>query len=83
MRLTYARQAQRDLRSLPRADRLRIIDRLDAYAADPEGAQHDVIPLAGTPNGYRLRFGNWRALFMVSDDEMRVFRIAHRREAYR
>ena len=83
MRLIYARQALRDLRALPATDRLRIVERLDAYAAEPEAPQHNVTPLVGTAGGFRLRSGDWRALFTISGDEMTVFRIGHRREVYR
>ena len=40
-------------------------------------------PLAGEPEGFRLRAGDWRALFTLSGAEMTVYRIRHRREAYR
>ena len=40
-------------------------------------------PLKGTPGDFRLRSGDWRALFTVSRDEMTVYRIGHRREVYR
>jgi mRNA interferase RelE/StbE len=81
--LTYTRTALRGLRDLPTDDRQRMVDRLEAYAADPDAPDHDVVPLTGTPNGFRLRAGNWRALFTVNGREMAVYRIAHRREAYR
>lgn len=81
--LEYTRTALRGLRTLPGDDRQRMVDRLEAYAANPDAPEHDVIPLEGTPNGFRLRTGNWRALFTVTGHEMTVYRIAHRREAYR
>ena len=81
--LTYSRRALKDLRTLPGVDRLRILDRLEAYAAEPEAPGHDVLPLAGQPGDYRLRFGDWRALFTLTEAEMTVYRIRHRREAYR
>jgi mRNA-degrading endonuclease RelE of RelBE toxin-antitoxin system len=81
--LTFTRRALRDLRGLPPGDRQRVMDRLDAYAAASDASGHDVIPLAGTPDGFRLRTGVWRALFTVDGTDMVVRRIAHRREAYR
>lgn len=81
--LTYTVRARKDLRGLPATDRQRIMDRLKAYAGAPEAAGQDVVPLAGTPGGYRLRSGDWRALFTISGDDMTVYRIGHRREIYR
>ncbi|MGH7110750.1 MAG: type II toxin-antitoxin system RelE family toxin [Stellaceae bacterium] len=81
--LTFTVRARKDLRGLPIADRQRIADRLKAYAATPDAAGHDAVPLAGTPGGFRLRSGDWRALFMLSGEEMTVYRVGHRREIYR
>ena len=81
--LSYTRTALKDLRGVPAADRVRVMERLDAYAADPAAPGQDVVPLAGVPGGFRLRVGTWRALFTVLGDGMEVYRIRHRREAYR
>jgi mRNA interferase RelE/StbE len=81
--LVFTTRARRDLRSLPAVDRQRMTDRLKAYAAAPDAAGHDVVRLAGKPEGFRLRSGDWRALFTVSGDEMKVYRVGHRREIYR
>ncbi|MBM3838372.1 MAG: hypothetical protein FJ398_10475 [Verrucomicrobia bacterium] len=32
---------------------------------------------------YRMRAGNWRVLFEVAGDRVVVYRIRHRRDAYR
>jgi mRNA interferase RelE/StbE len=41
--------------------------------------------LFGSDNAWRLRIGDYRLLYEVYDDELlvRVFRISHRKEAYR
>ena len=41
--------------------------------------------LRGTLSGYRIRVGNWRILYTIDDEvrEVQVYRIRHRREAYR
>jgi mRNA-degrading endonuclease RelE of RelBE toxin-antitoxin system len=71
------------LARLPVADRKRLRERLNAYAAASDAAGQDVEPLKGAPGDLRLRSGDWRALFTVSRDEMTVYRIGHRREVYR
>ena len=81
--LVYTRRAIRDLAGLPAADRARIRERLTAYAAAPDAAGQDVKPLRGTPGGFRLRRGDWRALFTLSGDTVTVYRVGHRREIYR
>jgi mRNA interferase RelE/StbE len=81
--LVYTRRAFKDLAELPAADSKRMRERLKAYAAIPDAAGPDVTPLKGSPGDFRLRSGDWRALFTVSGDEMTVYRIGHRREVYR
>ncbi len=81
--LVYTRRALKDLAALSEADGRRVRERLAAYAAAPDVAGQDVKPLKGTPGGFRLRVGDWRALFTVSGVEMKVYRIGRRREVYR
>ena len=81
--LSFTRTALKELRCVPGTDRARGLDRLEAYAADPAAPGHDVVPVAGVADGYRLRFGEWRALFTVTNGAMDVYRIRQRREAYR
>jgi mRNA interferase RelE/StbE len=81
--LVYTRRAVRDLSVLPAADRKRLSERLNAYAAAPNATGHDVTALQGAPGNFRLRSGNYRALFTVSGGDMTVYRIGHRREIYR
>ena len=58
--------------------------KLGAYAANPEDRRHDVRPLVGyAPPAWRLRNGNWRAVFEIKPDEVHVLRVLHRREVYR
>jgi mRNA interferase RelE/StbE len=46
---------------------------------------HGVKKLSGTTNGHRVRAGNYRILYTIDDREriVTVYRIRHRREAYR
>lgn len=81
--LTYTKQATKDLRWIPKEDRERVRCRLDAYAGAPAAGGHDVVPLEGVVGAFRLRCGDWRALFTVRGDVMEVYRIRHRRESYR
>jgi hypothetical protein len=64
-----------------------MLERLAAYAADPKGPRLDVTPIKQKPDSYRLRWGEWRALFDVYEagdrEIMRVLRVGHRREIYR
>jgi mRNA interferase RelE/StbE len=43
----------------------------------------DVKRLTNFEPEYRMRSGNWRALFEVDGDRVIVYRILHRKDSYR
>jgi mRNA interferase RelE/StbE len=73
-------KAEKDLRALPKDDRDRVVERLRWLEDNLRG---DVKRLSGHFPEYRMRAGDWRVLFEVADDRVVVYRIRHRREAYR
>jgi mRNA interferase RelE/StbE len=74
--------AQRDLDSLPEREVAKIALRLALLAVDPR--PFGVQKLSGI-GGYRIRIGNYRILYDVNDKQhlVSIYRIKHRREAYR
>ena len=75
--------AQRDLDRLDENTAQRVVDALARLRAEPRhsGCQK----LRGYEGQWRVRVGDYRVLYEIHDRErlVRVFRIAHRREAYR
>jgi len=75
--------AERDLRRLPEEIFHRIIPHIRALSEDPRppGCRK----LTGSENDWRLRIGDYRVLYEIDETEraVRVFRVRHRREAYR
>ena len=78
------RRAEREFRRLPRE----VIRRIDAMfrqlASNPRPV--GVVKLSGrTASGWRVRVGEYRILYQIDDSRNRidVYRIKHRREAYR
>lgn len=77
-------RAGRELQRLPRSVVRRIDAVLRRLADDPR--PHGVVKLAGrTGAGWRVRVGEHRILYRIDDERHRVevYRIKHRREAYR
>lgn len=68
---------------LPKADRKRILEALEAVAAAPYVRQSFVTEMIGQPGVWRLRKGDWRAAYRVEGDAVVVIWVMHRREAYR
>jgi mRNA interferase RelE/StbE len=74
-------RAIKDLKHLQKVETLRIIQALELLKNDMGG---DVKRLTNFTPEYRLRVGNYRVLFELTDDfRIIVYRIVHRREAYR
>jgi mRNA interferase RelE/StbE len=70
----------KQLAVMPRADAERLLNRLERIAEAP-GGHH--VALAGTIGSYRVRQGNWRAVFSIEDGDVILDRVGHRREVYR
>ncbi|MCD6340662.1 MAG: type II toxin-antitoxin system RelE/ParE family toxin [Desulfurococcales archaeon] len=76
--IVWYEKALKDLQSLPRDVQKRIKSAVEKL---PRG---DVKPLAGSFKGaYRLRVGQWRVLFFFRGKDIVIFRVKHRKEAYR
>jgi mRNA interferase RelE/StbE len=82
-RLLIKPSAAREIEDVgQKKDRQRIIARIRALAHDPRGIQCE--RLAGDDR-YRLRVGRYRVVYSISDADrvFVVFRVAHRKDAYR
>jgi mRNA interferase RelE/StbE len=75
--------AERTLRKLERRDQERLAVAIDSLATvpRPSGAEK----LQGVPDLYRVRVGDFRIIYSVTDKARRVVvaQIGHRREIYR
>jgi mRNA interferase RelE/StbE len=73
---------EKDLASIPKADVLKIVTRIESLADNPfpEGS----IRLKGREE-WRIRQGNYRILYVVEQEIVTVFviKVGHRREIYR
>jgi len=83
MTLLVPPSVEKQFASMPKADARRLRDRLEAIAAAPQAQHPNVRPLVGCPGSFRLRHGDWRAVFSIEGDDVVVDRVAHRREVYR
>lgn len=79
-RLDFSDEALMQLGALPREQRRRIGQRLDALQQDLRG---DVKKLAGQAGRYRLRVGDYRILFALEKDLIFVHLVKDRKDAYR
>jgi len=73
--------AKADVRRLDRPTALRLFDGILHFARTGSG---DVKALRGDMAGsFRLRLGDYRVLFTLEQNSMRIFGVRHRSQAYR
>ena len=81
--IVLERAAEKDLRRLSDQIHDRVIEGIAALANDPRpvGAKK----LAGSKSNWRIRVGDYRVLYEIADIVriVRVYRMRHRRDAYR
>ncbi|MEK7383808.1 MAG: type II toxin-antitoxin system RelE/ParE family toxin [Elusimicrobiota bacterium] len=82
-RIEFTPSAARTFRKLPALIQDRIAPKIDALAANPR--PHGVEKMAGHENRYRIRVGEYRVIFVISDGTrlVTVAVVGHRREVYR
>ena len=82
-RVVVERSAEKDLRKLQLDVRCRVADALRNLANDPRpvGSRK----LAGAKHDWRIRVGDYRIIYEIADAirVVRIYRVRHRREAYR
>ena len=80
-RIEWLDEAKADVRRLDRPTAMRIFDGALHYARTGGG---NVEPLHGDMTGsFRLRIGDYRVLFALAENVMRIFGVRHRSQAYR
>jgi mRNA interferase RelE/StbE len=85
MKLDFTKSAARAMAALPSKDRAALYSRMNRIAAAPFASHPDVKPMVGMPGFYRVRQGDWRAVYRLDRgiDVMMVERVAKRGEVYR
>jgi mRNA interferase RelE/StbE len=84
MELVLDKRAVRRLRELPPKQRVVVMDRLRSIASEPFAKHPSVKPLPGQADLFRLRIGEWRAIYRLDrvSGIMLVTRIEPRGSAY-
>lgn len=78
--IQFKPKAVRDIERLPSRNQARVLARIEEMSDDLKG---DVKRLTNFTPEYRLRVGDFRVLFEIERETIVIYRIRHRREAYR
>ena len=81
--VVFARSAGKELRALDTPIALRILKRIEALPRNPRPA--GAVKLEGALDLWRIRVGEWRVVYRISDRErlVDITAVRHRREVYR
>lgn len=85
-RLTLSETATRQLRKLPTKTRTRIVNGLRVLEEDPfrPRPKADIRVIEGTdPKKYRIRLGEYRAIYTVVEREVKIVEVFIRGRGYR
>lgn len=72
--------AEKDLRAIDKKDAVRILEKLLSLE---NGLSGDIKKLTNFTPEYRLRIGNYRALFEIDGNSIIIYRVLHRKESYK
>jgi mRNA interferase RelE/StbE len=66
-----------------KADRQRVVQRIQQLAVDPRTLDSE--KLAGYADRYRVRRGQYRIIYLIDDGrrEVTIFKVGHRKDVYR
>jgi mRNA interferase RelE/StbE len=67
--IEYRRPARKALLKIPKATAMRFLTAFEQLASNPRRHDLDVKPMTGR-EGYRLRIGDWRALYRIENDRL-------------
>jgi mRNA interferase RelE/StbE len=81
--VVFARSARKELQNLDPQVARRILRQIEALVVNPRPA--GVVKLEGAADIWRIRVGEWRAVYRVSDRDrlVDVIAVRHRSDAYR
>lgn len=69
--------------AMPKRDRERLLEALELIAADPRRRFSFATEMVGQPGLWRLRKGDWRAVYRLRGGDVVVDRVGNRKDVYR
>lgn len=81
--VTLKPSVEKDLRSLPKAALVRVMNRIEELGRNPIPRQS--VKLTGAERLYRIRVGDYRIIYAVEAEarQVVVYYVRHRRQVYR
>jgi mRNA interferase RelE/StbE len=82
-RIAVKRSAAKALKKIPKADRKRIIDKIDSLIDNPPNP--DATKMKGNNPFHKIRTGDYRIIYEIQEDVLVILivKIGHRKDVYR
>ena len=74
--------ALKQLGAMPKGDAARLMAALEQVAANLDVRYSFVTEMVGEQGTWRLRKGNWRAVYTIENEDVVVTNIGHRKDIY-
>lgn len=83
-RILLTSSAKREYKRLPKEVQQKVRRLLNGpFQTDPFGRQFNIRKVQKPFTGYRMRLGEYRLLFELEEEMIIVYRVKHRKDAYR
>ena len=81
-KIFFKRSVEKDLKTIPKKDLKKILDRIEKLANDPRPIGSE--KLTGQER-YRVRQGLYRIVYSIQDNELTIWvvKVGHRKDVYR
>jgi mRNA interferase RelE/StbE len=81
-RIEIKKSAVKELSQIPKKDLVKIVKNINSLADNPRPKGSKKL---SREEKYRIRYGNYRILYLIEDDVLVVYviKVAHRKEIYR
>jgi len=79
-KIEFKPRALKDCKRIPKSQLIHIFEQIETMSGDLKG---NVKHLTNFTPEYRLRVGNYRILFEIEEERLIIYRIRHRKEAYK
>jgi mRNA interferase RelE/StbE len=81
--VNVSNRAQSDLRSLPKSIRNRILSGIRQLETTPFPRGNTIRQIRGLIGIFRLRIGDYRAIYQRTENQVEILRVIHRQELER
>jgi mRNA interferase RelE/StbE len=80
--IIFMPSTEKDLKSIPRKDLKKIVQRIDSLAVNPRPYGCEKLT---EQNRYRIRQGDYRIIYTIHDNELVIWivKVGHRKDIYR